>query len=437
MEKERIKEIISSQKVLDTHEHLSLQSEICNQGADLFAILPRSYVGDHDFYPGLKAEHLQFTRDSPLLKNECASITSFLRAFDEYEFLECINSGIQSIYGIPITHMNEASFHSLNKRINQNYNDPRYYETILEEPMHVEKVILDIPHCGLGLDDRKMVEFNSHRFHKSIRINSLLFGFDLDAWTPATSLMKRMQEDFKVIDELPSDLDDYLEKISKILKWTEKKVVSYKCASAYERGLNFGLPKESSIGSKKHGISKMIFGKKFNEVSLPERNAFGDFIFHRVLELIEKQGIPIQIHTGMAIMEGSSPKHLEQLFSSYADLDFTLLHCGYPWIDKTIEILKKNENVHAEMAWLQMLSKKSARKFINDILDSKLEEKVIAFGGDCACIEGSLGALNILKQVFHDVFTSRIQKRKSKIADIEEIIDRLFYENANSLFFKD
>ncbi|MFX0103312.1 MAG: amidohydrolase family protein [Candidatus Hodarchaeota archaeon] len=436
MEKDGIWELISSQKVIDTHEHLSLQSKICEEGANLLAILPRSYVGDFDFYPGLNAEYLQFQRGTSLENNEYPSITAFIREFNDHEFLESINSGIESIYDIPIKKMSESSFHALNEGINRNYHDACYYDTILDEHMNVEKAILDIPHSGLGLDNQKFEGFNSKKFYTSIRINSLLFGFDTDAWTPSTSLMRRMQEDFKVIVELPTDMNDFLEKTSKILEWTGDKVVSYKCASAYERGLNFGPRKESLEGSKKYEISKKIYGKKFEKVSLDERNAFGDVIFHHILDIIEKQGKTIQIHTGMAIMEGSNPKNLENVFSSYPDLNFTLLHCGYPWIDETIEILKNHENVHAEMVWLQMLSKNAARKFLDCVLDLNLEDKVIAFGGDCACIEGSLGALNILKQVLHDVFSSRIEKGKNKANDVETILDRLLYENANSLFFK-
>ena len=118
----------------------------------------------------------------------------------------------------------------------------------------------------------------------------------------------------------------------------------------------------------------------------------------RNAESIQKGTIPFQFHTGMALKEGSHPRNLENLIKTYPNIRFHLLHCGYPWLMDTIKILEIYDNVIGEMVWLPQLSIKELNNFLKEIIKRKLTRKVNAFGGDSGCVEGSIGALCVLKE---------------------------------------
>jgi hypothetical protein len=430
-----ISDAVDAARVIDTHEHFSDMSAIQGEGASLFSILPRGYVGFFDFYPGLRKDLLQFTKYPELQERSFAKLVQFIAGYREYEFVDVIDAGIKHLHGASIKRMDEEGFNRLNRSIEESYAEPGYRDRILKQ-FNVKRVICDVPHHSGGLGEGLAAGFDPNLYRPAMRINSLLFGFDAAAWNPGTCLMKIMADELRVIPALPSTFDDFLDCVDKVIDWSRGKVASYKCASAYERTIDFGTARDAAQGTKKLKVAKGAFGKPFNGTTEQERLAFGDVVMHHVLGRIEGMGIPLQFHTGTAIMSGSHPKNIEPLIATYPALDFSLLHCGFPWADETIDIVKRHTNAHAEMVWLQMLSREAAIAFLARALAEGLERKVIAFGGDCACIEGSTGALLVLKQVVKEAIARCVERKKVRPEDIEQLVDTLFYQNPLRLFFK-
>ncbi|MHA1368908.1 MAG: amidohydrolase family protein [Promethearchaeota archaeon] len=435
MNEDKIKRILFELPVIDTHEHLSFPRDILMEGADLHSILPRAYIGDFDFYPGLKDQYIQFKRAAPLKKGDLKTVLDFIRNFNEFNFLPSLDAGLKAIHSQDLRSLERHQIEKLNVLIHDRYEDRDYYKSMLHR-FKISKVILDIPHGDLGIGDGTYRKFDSSVFFSSLRVNSLLFSFDFTCWRPETDLIRFACEKFHIIDGFPSTFEDLLDSIKKILDFAGKKIVSYKCASAYERTLEFCSFKDRERWKDNYRVAKKIFGKKFNEVGLKERNIFGDVIFHEILETVADQGKPMQIHTGMAILETSCPKNLQEVISTHPDITFNLLHCGYPWLDETIELMEQYNNVNSEMVWLQMLDTNAVEYFLNKILDRKLESRVMAFGGDCACIEGSIGALIILINIMARIFTKRIEDGTIDARDVDEIGKTLLFDNANKIFFK-
>ncbi len=84
-----------------------------------------------------------------------------------------------------------------------------------------------------------------------------------------------------------------------------------------------------------------------------------------------------------------------------------------------------------------MLSREAATAFLARAISEGLERNVIAFGGDCACIEGSTGALLVLKQVVKAAIARYVERKKHHPGDIEQLVDSLLYLNPLRLFFKE
>jgi hypothetical protein len=435
MQNRTIDEAVENVKIIDTHEHFSDSASIINEGANLFSILPRSYVGFFDFYPGLRGNLLQFTKYPDLQERSYAKLRQFIDSYHEHEFVGVIDAGIKHLHGESIKGMTEDAFNRLNRSIETAYAEQHYRDRILKG-LGVTRSICDVPHHAGGLGSGLAEDFDPSLYKPAMRINSLLFGFDIDAWSPGTCLMKIMADELKVIPAVPSTFADFLECVDKIIDWSPGKVTSFKCASAYERTIDFGPARDAARGTAKWKAAEGAFGKPFAKSTERERLAFGDVVMHHVLGRIEGMGIPLQFHTGTAIMPGSHPENVEPLIAAYPGLDFTLLHCGFPWADETIGIIKRHANAYGEMVWLQMLSKEAATTFLARVIAEGLERKVIAFGGDCACIEGSTGALLVLKQVVKAAIARCVKQKKVRTDDVEQLVDALFYRNPWRIFFK-
>ncbi|NMC07735.1 MAG: amidohydrolase family protein [Candidatus Lokiarchaeota archaeon] len=435
MQHRAIDDAVDHARIIDTHEHFSDTAAINDAGANLFSILPRGYIGFFDFYPGLREDLLKFTRYPQLQEMNYIKLKQFIDSYYEYEFVDVLDMGIQYLHGLSIKHLTEDVFNKLNKSIENAYTEPRRRDRIMKE-FHIERSICDVPHNTIGLGPSFTRDFDPIFYKPAMRVNSLLFGFDIDAWNPSTCLIKIMANELKIIPGIPTTFHEFIECVDKILDWSRWKVVSFKCASAYERTINFVTAKEAVNGTKKWNLAKNVFGKSFARSTEQERLAFGDVVMHYMLGRIEGMGIPLQVHTGTAIMPGSNPRNIENLIEAYPAIDFSLLHCGFPWTDETINIIKHHANAHAEMAWLQMLSKEAAAAFLARAIMEGLEHKVIAFGGDCACIEGSTGALLVLKRVVKEAVARCMKQKKVGASDVEQLVDTLFYQNPCHLFFK-
>ncbi len=428
----RIKEVLDSQPVIDTHEHQSPVASILSATSPLSAILRRSYIGFFDFYPGFKDEFVQFDRSPDAWWDDYHSFKAFHDAFNEHEFKQCIHDGIKAVHGIQVKDINERDYNVLNAKIIHAYSTPGFRESTFRSN-NIKHVILDIPYFSCGMDGEARSEYPGDFYMRSLRLNSFLFGFNPEPWTRST-FMVGQAIDLGIIDALPGSFNEYLDATAKILDWARDKVVSFKCASAYERTIDFGVKDDAQPGGNKYNLARKIFGCKFNETTAQERLAFGDVVFHFILDHVKGWGIPVQMHTGMAIMDGSHPRNFAPVLASYPGITFTLLHCGYPWIEDTLELVASHENAYAEMVWLPMLSRAAARAFFARAVQKSLTDKVVAFGGDCGCVEGTIGALSTLKACMCDVFEDMVRKGMLETVDIEGIARPVLFDNPRDLF---
>ena len=212
--------------------------------------------------------------------------------------------------------------------------------------------------------------------------------------------------------------------------------MGYKCASAYQRTIDFGGKASVDAEGEKYSLARGVFGKSFTESTEKERLAFGDVVFHHVLGEIEGQNKPLQMHVGTAIQTGSNPLNIEPVLAAYPEIRFTLMHGGYPWIDETLSLIKAYDNVRGEMEWLQAVSRDAAAKFLDKALDAGIERKIMAYGGDCGCIEGSIGALITIKNIVAANLDRRVQEGSISMRDADDLASTLFYQNANDTFFR-
>ena len=452
--------------IFDIHEHLLPQVDISNSSVPrINELLSRSYIGNFDFYPGLLQSNcapislLELPKD---IKETPNFIDNVIENAD-YDYLTSFNEGIKRIYKFDLIYNhNEKKIIEFERSIKTNYNQDGYLINGLTTYGNIKYVLLDVFHSQFGLSFNENIKLknknldnhkndwnnmnnNRHpQFLTSIRLNSLLYGFNPDLWNPKTFLPKFLI-DKKIIKTIPDNFDEYLIMIDKFLEWSKNKnnnVTSFKLANEYERTTDFG---PSSIlnrfsYSKLNSLFDSSNLKNDANNNKEQKNKdiieFGNYIMHYLLSKMNNASniIPLQIHTGMAIKEGSHPKNLESILNNYGNIKFDLLHSGFPWLDNTLDIISKYSNAYTDLVWVPQLSISKTTAYLTKILKLKLQDKIIGFGGDTGCLEGSIGALQVLKKVFSKVFENGFNKLDWDKADISKITKELLISNAEKFF---
>jgi hypothetical protein len=127
-------------------------------------------------------------------------------------------------------------------------------------------------------------------------------------------------------------------------------MIALKCALAYDRTIRFAVvpPAEARAAYAAAAATGFAAG-------LP--TPVQDFVFHHLLGLANRDGLPVQIHTGL--LEGmrhplrqSDPLLLDPLFGRYPGIPFDLFHIGYPWFRESLVLAKSHPNVHLDLCWI-------------------------------------------------------------------------------------
>lgn len=71
----------------------------------------------------------------------------------------------------------------------------------------------------------------------------------------------------------------------------------------------------------------------------------------------ERLGLPVLFHPGVYIarktkLEYARPVLLDEVARDLPDLKIIIAHMGFPWVQETIALLAKHDNVYAEVSWV-------------------------------------------------------------------------------------
>ncbi len=145
--------------------------------------------------------------------------------------------------------------------------------------------------------------------------------------------------------------------------------------------------------------------------------------------LAEKYKLPVGIHTGSAGPDHGcpnfsesmgNPKLMEQLLSNYPTLKVWIMHAGAPYVQETIEIMKKYKGVYMDISAINNPAILPADKFsglMKLFIDSGMEDRIM-FGSDNGNIDVTINSITSLS------FLSQNQQEK------------ILFRNAETFFQK-
>jgi len=393
----KIYDYIRGLPVVSTHEHHLEDRDQSN--LDLKGIFEHSYVAWQLIPVG----------------NNYDEHKNFLEKVRYNSYFVWLEKALDKLYkfGGKIT---EDNWNEISQKIIDKHKDSNEHIRILKENCRYKRGITDIywsPGSDLGHPDI---------FTPVVRVDSFILHFH-----PSQSF-----EDVVVPWDFIPDLkglyfDEYVQAIISFLQNRIKNgAVGFKIAAAYDRPINF-----SNVSFEK---AAKIFMKDPAFVSDEDWLTYGDYILGRFCELAEELNVPIQVHTGLAKLQGSNPLYFENTIERFPDVHFILFHGGFPWIHEIAALAHNHENVYIDMVWLPLISTTAAVEALNEYIETVSSIDKIMWGSDSWTSEEALGALLAYQHVVAEVLSKKLDIGYINYEDAIKMADRFMYKNALDVF---
>ncbi|MFC1613878.1 amidohydrolase family protein [Gemmatimonadota bacterium] len=422
----RLKAYIDQIKVIDTHEHLRMNSSVKTGSVNFFTILNASY---------LKSDMI--SAGSPPLDDEMIAEGDLDKLWSAYgpwldktrntSYYGHLVEGFRVLYGFDEPYFTRENIKPLSAKITRNYKDYDSWYRKSFQMANLELMFNDqywsMFKTGLEFESYALVMRIDHYLY-SISDPASLEISNTD--TLSNPLRQAAAENVKI-----ETLDDYLGYAEKWFgRFADKGAVCAKTANAYWRTIYYeDIPKSEA---------EKLFILPAASRTPEKKKKLEDFMFHWCVEKCAEYDLPLQIHTGYLAGNGDrqdngKPVKLLNTLSLHSQTRFSLFHGGFPWYQEIGALAKSFPNVAVDLVWLPQISRESAVDALQQWLDCVPYNKFF-WGGDCGVIEGSVGALEFGKSVVAQVLAERVARGLMTEELAMDVALKMFRDNAIAFF---
>ena len=419
---QRIREYVDNMKVVDTHEHLLTPGFIKEHNNLDFTWLFIMYLEDDIRSAGMPKEKVGyfdrlFKPDTMTVRDKWRELKPYWEAASNTAYCRAMLLTADKLYGV--NDINEQTVETLSEKIKEAYKNPeKWYYDVLKDKCHFEYVVKD------NWDYQRDAAFDQSMFRFVKRFDNLIFinsKGDLDKFKEWKSSGVNTLDDLEVA----------LEGAFKEAK--EKGMVAIKSTLAYDRIISYSNVKKEQA---EEVFNKLKNSSNNDRLPFDEVKPLQDYIMHRVLDLADKNHLPVQIHTGLQsgwhgnYIENSKPTLLVNLFQEYPNVKFILFHGSYPYGGELATLAKNFRNVYIDLCWLYIISPSYSERYLHEWLETVPANKIMAFGGDYCNLEGIYGHLLMAKQVISNVLIAKVRDGYFTEAEALKVAQMILHDNA-------
>jgi len=412
---------IRSLKIIDTHEHLPLESER-PKDTDVLSEWLLHYFSCDLVSAGLTDKDLSIVRDSQQdIKHRWKIVEPYWHAAESTGYGRNLAITASGLYGI------ETIGNQTIERLDSLFKEARkhggHYQFVLTDKSNIAVSICDLtPIPNQETDDPfvfalKIDDFVNPTQYSQMRTVGSEVGIEvhtLDDWMAVTRrhIEKRINE--------------------------STRVVCLKCDLAYQRSLRFD--------KVTHADAEHAFNELFSDCNLPDRRlpikvakVLSDWMMHFVCRVADDNKIPCQVHTGTQeghgnVIYDANPTLLTNLFLEYRNTQFDIFHMGYPYVMELGNLAKNFRNVFINMCWGHIISPEAARRALVEWLDAVPANKISAFGGDFCFVDGVYGHQFLARQNVATSLAQKVTDGSFSLSRAKEVATWLFFDNPRRLF---
>ncbi|MBV6642567.1 MAG: amidohydrolase family protein [Cyclobacteriaceae bacterium] len=411
----RIKKIVDSIELVDTHEHLMAEQSAGTHTPIDFMLLLAHYADDDIKSAGMsKPQFAELLSDKYAVTEKWEIVKPYWEASKNTTYNRAVLLAIDELFDIG--ELNDNTVEVLSEKLRNSY-DGTWYDYVLKEKAKIKYAIQDV---GSRREEDSMFRY-VEKFDQFIRIQS-----KQDVLALEKSFTMKI-----------SNLDSYVDMLTKAFEQAiERGIVGVKSALAYHRPLNYeNVTKEAADKV----FSRLMESDEDSVFSFEEAKPFQDFIMHQIIQLVRKHDLPFQFHTGLQsgdgnIIDNANPSHLANLFLEYRDVRFVLFHGGFPYGGILSTQAKSFRNVYIDMCWSAVISPSYSERYLHEWIETVPSNKIMAFGGDYHNVESTFAHSLIARGIVSKVLIEKVGSGYLTEAEALEIAKRILHDNAIDLF---
>ncbi|MCJ7473426.1 MAG: amidohydrolase family protein, partial [Actinobacteria bacterium] len=389
-----ILEYINTLEIIDTHEHLPCREEDRDMEADVLKEFLGHYFSRDLISAGLPMQDYDriIEEELPIMEKwkmvepywEVSRYTGYGRSLD---IVARDIYGIERIDGSTIEELNEKFLKTLK---------PGHFKKILKDKCKIKTSLLNVETQAKKYDPReeRSIHCDKEFFSPVYRIKDLVHP---NFWSQIVKVEK--QSGIRI-----TSFSRWLEATETLIdKAYSMGAVALKNGLAYVRTLKYERVERSIAEEEFNRIFNTKHMPDWGDRPAPTGKAFQDYMFHFILDIANRKNLIVQIHTGIQegsgnILSNSNPELLSNLFLQYPDVTFDMFHMSYPYQNELTVLAKNFANVFIDMCWAHIVSPLASVTSLLEWIDTVPLNKISAFGGDYAFIDGVFGHQYIARQ---------------------------------------
>ena len=402
---EELHAFISRLWVVDTHEHTAVYKSDSNP--DYLKTMINTYARMDLHSAGMAKEMLAKAMDPSLpLLERWALCEPYWKACRNTGYMRMHERVAQEVYGV--REISRDTIEQISMQFASKDARQSYYEGLERA-----KILCAIADSDMDCDRRHLrPAFRLEEFVERIEIETVR----------------------KILGASIHTFIDWLDACDEMMnRYCDAGAVAFKTTIATDRSLNIGY------GSYAEAEESFIRSLREDNGYLPPSSAYQEFMFRHVLSRVQRRGLPVQMHTGMAagygnIIPNGNPLQLCPLFLEYKDMDFVIMHMGYPYQLEIGSLGKMFQNVYPDLSWAYLLSANGAKAALREWLDSVPVTKIMAFGGDCGHEDHVYAHLLMAKETVSQVLAQKVAEGCFDLDHAKWMAEQMFLMNPYRVF---
>jgi len=349
-------------KIYNSHSHFGVEIE--REKMSLKYIFDKSYIGWLYELPSLSREDIQAYFDKVMT----------MRAFTQ------LKNALENLYGKGLK-LDVDTWNIFDERIRKAYEEPGYEDHVLRDICGYDEILLD------DWIDIRSDGSNGVECRVALRCDFMFYGYSRQGLESCEA------NAFDFFDYVPENIDDYVIKMRHYVKESlgMGKCTAIKVCMAYFRDLAFG------------NVTRDEANLVYKDANNPEYiRCFQDYVMDKLCQIAGEFDIPVQFHTGLGQVYGTSAVNLMPLMKKHENVRFSLLHGSFPWTEDLVAVLYDCPNTWLDICWMHSLSGRIAKDTLINVLELIGTDRIM-WGCDSATIEESygalLGGLNLIDEV--------------------------------------
>jgi hypothetical protein len=436
----RIRDVVNSIRLVDTHEHLLSEEERNRAAHDLGYLFPH-YASSDLISAGMPPAVLETVRATarPVLmermarigwirkpppfvtpsgtdlslEERWAALAPYWERIRNTGYGTCLRIAIRDIFGVQ--DLNEQTYAGLSEAI-AGSRRVGWYRHVLKDKAGI----------AMSLQDDYRTAVDRELFAPMVRLEHF-------ACATTRGDLRNIEAD---TDRSIHSLSDLVGAMHAALdRYLSEGAIGVKIGIAYRRSLRFE--------KVAHGDAERVFARLFSHLgegaSWEEARPLQDYMFHRIIQAAVERDVPIQIHTGLQegngnVLENSNPLHLTNLCLEYGRAAFDVFHGGYPFMGELLALAKNFPNVYLDLCWLYIISPSAGARMLHEAIETVASNKIFAFGGDFIIPEGAYGHSVMARRVVSRVLTDKVEDGYLTEEDAATLARRILREGPAALY---